>query len=210
MVRGVSGKIVGLDSFFHSLTTLSLVCLEATEIHQSVKRALQNCCQQLRTHLTKRNALKDAKTRKSRLAKYVPDVSRSLFGLLDGMRKRRADGQSHSGSGGIIHSPTKRLRVNENEASVMIKRLDRGEITEDIFHRALIETIEADNPDIDSATAKSSDLAARLEAAIPVYIVPLYNLDDDSNDFHHPLFTFRPILPIRRIVSPSEDAPSDS
>lgn len=86
----------------------------------------------------------------------------------------------------------------------MIKRLDRGEITEDSFHRALTETIEAENPDIDSAAAKNSDLAAREEAAIPVYIVPLYNLDDASSDFHHPLFTFRSILPIRRLMS--EDA----
>ena len=45
-------------------------------IQQSVKRALQSCCQQLKSHLSKRNALRDIKERKSRLIKYVPDVSR--------------------------------------------------------------------------------------------------------------------------------------
>jgi hypothetical protein len=29
-----------------------------------------------------------------------------------------------------------------------------------------------------------------------VYIVPLYNFDDSRHDVRHPLFTFRPILPL--------------
>lgn len=40
---------------------------DITEIQTSVKRALQSCCQQLRAHLVKRNALRDVKERKSKL-----------------------------------------------------------------------------------------------------------------------------------------------
>jgi hypothetical protein len=36
---------------------------DVTEISVSVKRVLQTCCQQLRTHLQKRNALRDQKER---------------------------------------------------------------------------------------------------------------------------------------------------
>jgi hypothetical protein len=57
---------------------------------------LQSCCQQLRTHLAKRNALRDGKERQSRLLKYVPDVGRAVFGLLDAMRQRKTgDGMFH-------------------------------------------------------------------------------------------------------------------
>jgi DNA topoisomerase VI subunit B len=170
----------------------------ATEIHHSVKRALQSCCQQLRLHLMKRNALKDAKTRKSKLIKYIPDVSRSLFGLLDGMRKRKAAGQQPAS---LSNSPTKRLRLDATAASQMIKRLDRNEITEDTIHQLLTETIEAENPELDAAAAKDADLAAKAAAAVPLYIVPLYNLDDPAHDIQHPLFTFRPIVPFERIFA---------
>ena len=145
----------------------------------------------------KRNALKDAKSRKSRLAKYIPDVSRSLYGLLDGMRKRRAEaGQAAAAASVTTNSPTKRLRLDQAAASQMIKRLDRNEITEDSIRDTLTETIDADYPDLEKADA---DLVAKAEAALPLYIVPLYNLDDSSHDIHHPLFTFRPIVPVQRI-----------
>lgn len=169
---------------------------DATEIHKSVKRALQNCCQQLRAHLTKRNALKDAKTRKSRLAKYVPDVSRSLFGLLDGMRKRHAE---QDWSAAANDPPTKRLRLDATAAHQMIQRLNRREVTEASIRNVLTETIDADNPDSEQADA---DLVAKAEAAVPLYIVPLYNLDDPAHDICHPLFTFRPIVPVERVTPP--------
>jgi len=152
----------------------------------------------------KRNALKDAKSRKSRLAKYIPDVSRSLYGLLDGMRKRRAEAAAAAASV-TTNSPTKRLRLDPAAASQMIKRLDRNEITEDSIRDVLTETIDADYPDLEKSDA---DLVAKAEAAVPLYIVPLYNLDDSSHDFHHPLFTFRPIVPVQRIT-PSTTAEDD-
>ena len=174
----------------------------ATEIHQSVKRALQSCCQQLRTHLTKRNALKDAKTRKSRLAKYIPDVSRSLFGLLDGMRKRKAEAGEAAVASVVTNSPTKRLRLDQMAAGQMIKRMDRNEITEDSIRDALTETIDAEHPDLEQSDA---NLVAKAEAAVPLFIVPLYNFDDPTHDIRDPLFTFRPIVPVQRIT-PSETA----
>jgi DNA topoisomerase VI subunit B len=179
----------------------------ATEIHNSVKRALQSCCQQLRTHLAKRNALKDAKTRKSRLAKYIPDVSRSLFGLLDGMRKRR---EAMEGSGARTtfpesNSPNKRLRLDPDAATKMIKRLERNEITEESIRLRLTETIDAELPELDSAAAKDADIAAKADAAVPVFIVPVYNLNDPTHDIDHPLFTFRPILPFEYVSASDED-----
>lgn len=148
----------------------------------------------------KRNSLKDAKSRKSKLIKYIPDVSRSLFGLLDGMRKRQAAGQTPAP---ISNSPTKRLRLDETAASQMIKRLDRNEITEATIQKLLTETIEAENPELDAAAAMDANLAAKAASAVPLFIIPLYNLDDPSHDIQHPLFTFRPIIPFKRIFASS-------
>jgi len=138
--------------------------------------------------------LKDAKSRKSRLAKYIPDVSRSLYGLLDGMRKRHAEEGEAAASSIETDSPTKRLRLDRSAAAQMIKRLNRKEITEDSIRDVLTQTLDADNPDV--LEEAEAALVAKAEAAVPLFIVPLYNFDDPTHDVHHPLFTFRPIVPV--------------
>jgi len=134
---------------------------DATEIQLSVKRALQLCCQQLRARLTKRNALKDAKERKSRLAKYVPDVGRSLFGILDAMRKRRAATSAGlAGSSAAIvptspssgapassshEPPAKRRRLlvaDEGQVQTVVRALNRGQITEESIRDDLMGAID--------------------------------------------------------------------
>ena len=82
-------------------------------------------------HLTQRHALQDAQNRKSRLTKYIPDVSWALFGLLEGMRKRRAEQeQPHSSSSSPTpHSPTKRLRLDDlvaNDSGIEPRTRDRN------------------------------------------------------------------------------------
>jgi DNA topoisomerase VI subunit B len=178
----------------------------ATEIHQSVKRSIQSCCQQLRSHLMKRNALKDAKTRRSKLVKYVPDVSRSLYGLLEGMRQRNMenDFESRSWQSTSIatKSPSKRLRLDPTVASNMILMLNKNQITEEMISASLMETIETGDALIDAADNQDADSGKKAPGAapppppVPLYIVPLYNFDDSRHDVCHPLFTFRPILPL--------------
>ena len=183
---------------------------DATEIQQSVKRALQSCCQQLRVHLMKRNAMKDAKERKSRLSKYVPDVSRSLFGLLDGMRKRRAEvlleGNNEADVGTEVvpaSSPTKRLRLNESLANDMIRRINKGKVTEVLIQKMLEEAIDDQQP----KSGEEEQVEEGIDR-VPLFLVPLYNLDDTQHDFSHPLFTFRPIQPIPRVVVTPEGTSS--
>ncbi|KAL3938206.1 MAG: hypothetical protein SGARI_001832, partial [Bacillariaceae sp.] len=122
---------------------------DITEISVSVKRALQQCCQQLRTHLQKRNALRDQKERKSKLTKYIPDVSRSLFDLLEGMRKRRAvagDGDLSSTS-----SPRKRPRKEgddpahkreQHETTKLLEKIDNGDISVKSIKKNLEDAVD--------------------------------------------------------------------
>ena len=175
---------------------------DCTQVQLSVKRALQSCCQQLRAHLLKRNALKDAATRKSRLTKYVPDITRSLFGLLDGIRKRGPAQPTVT-----TDSPTKRLRLDRTAAQTMVERLNRGDITEEKITKSLEEAIDALGSAADAA-ATADGVAGKgnhePEEAFPLYLVPLYNLDDPQHDICHPLFTFRPIFPVTRVITPSD------
>jgi DNA topoisomerase VI subunit B len=200
---------------------------DATEIQQSVKRALQSCCQQLRVHLQKHHAIKDAKERKSRLAKYIPDVGRSLFAILQGMRERHAELEQQqpstatvagsAASAALLQSPTKRLRLDPTDAKAMIRRLAQGQVTEEGIKKSLRSAIDDDDGAEDGNDKNGGGGGGGLKSgkkrkrgmietpdAIPLFIVPLYSMNDSANDIHHPLFTFRPLVPVPQ-VEVSED-----
>jgi len=183
---------------------------DITEIQASVKRALQSCCQQLRSQLVKRNALRDANQRKSRLIKYVPDATRSIFALLEGMKKRRLEEQADEDEDGepIESSPRKIPRSKatdqriDRECNNIIKQLDDGTISEKTIQASLVEAIEAQGTNIEGAVASWGEdknkggASSDLDNAQPVFLVPVKDLKDPSFDIQHPLFTFRPMHPL--------------
>ena len=164
------------------------------EISVSVKRALQSCCQQLRTHLQKRNALRDQRERKSKLTKYIPDVTRSLFQLLQSMKRRRHEEQSRPAEASAPGSPRKkRPRIEHTvDANNMITKLNNKEVTEDIIRKSLEDAVNLQNS-MEEETQNAKDSSSE---GIPLYIKPLFEMDSAENDIEHPLFTFRPIHPV--------------
>jgi DNA topoisomerase VI B subunit len=174
---------------------------DITEIQHSVKRALQSCCQQLRVHLAKKHAMKDIKERKSRLVKYVPNVSQALYGLLDGMRKRKAEEGSQKKSSRQKTDISTRMRLDESAARNVLQKLDR-EITEASIQKCLIETIEASGVSAEDLEAMKDKGGKKcgvrkkrglVDDAPPLYLVPLSHLEASEHDIEHHLFTFRPI-----------------
>ena len=188
---------------------------DITELQLSVKRALQSCCQQLRSHLTKRNAIRDQKERKNRLTKYVPDISRSLFGILDGMQKRKIE-EAESIAGGATASPRKLQRKRARLADPIVdtegafvkgvlEKVDREEITTETIGQHLVEAVEA-QCDLDDGKAGASEHGNAAgggkgsrnggglgEVSQPLYLVPIFELPKDVEPIHHPLFTFYPM-----------------
>lgn len=161
---------------------------DITEISVSVKRALQSCCQTLRTHLQKRNALRDRQERKSRLCKYIPDVSRSLFALLDSTRRRHLEASSAE-----ISSPRKRQKRNGVQIETMIDQLLRGDITEEIIKGRLEKSVDIQN----SINEEDLENKTNKENGIPLYLRPLFEQACNHQDnIHHPLFAFRSLLPM--------------
>ncbi|KAL7471547.1 hypothetical protein ACHAXS_011841 [Conticribra weissflogii] len=187
------------------------------EIQQSVKRTIQNCCQQLRAHLTKKNALRDVKERKSRLLKYIPDVSRSVFGILDAMHKRKLE-EAESGpryssprkriagvSSGLDSSKQKHLTPTESEVSRVMERVSNGDLTEDTIKDHLMEAVEEnvnagfgfdENEERFGKSGKSgSKKGGDDDDRQAVYLVPIYDDPQTAGKviIRHPLFDFHPL-----------------
>mmetsp|Transcript_13732 Transcript_13732/g.27858 ORF Transcript_13732/g.27858 Transcript_13732/m.27858 type:complete len:344 (-) Transcript_13732:199-1230(-) len=187
------------------------------EIQQSVKRALQNCCQQLRAHLTKKNALRDVKERKSRLLKYIPDVSRSVFGILEAMQKRKSEeaesGPRYSsprkriaGAGaGVGSSRQQHLKPTESEVFSVLERVSNGDLTEDTIKEHLVEAVEEnvnagigfdENEEVFGKGGKSkSKKGGEDDDRQAVYLVPIYDDPKTAGNvvIRHPLFDFFPL-----------------
>ena len=140
------------------------------------------------------------------MLKYVPDVSRSLFGILEGMHKRKleeAEGEERIASprrrvaGGMM-SPAKRMKLSQGEMKSILKDLSEGNLTENTFKEHLMEAVEA------NATAGLGDDEDELggkrkskeddDERQPLYLVPIYDEPKDhSNVIRHPLFDFFPM-----------------
>ncbi|CBJ26118.1 DNA topoisomerase VI subunit B-like protein Topoisomerase 6 subunit B [Ectocarpus siliculosus] len=126
---------------------------DTEEIKKAVKHALQQCCQQLRTHLLRRNALREQKERKKVLTKYIPDVSRAVFGLLTAMQKRARDGEEDKGGG--AGGASKRARGATAKTQIMAS-LDSKEVTEKTLAAGLSAAVNQH----DAEAAKEESVAA--------------------------------------------------
>jgi len=188
---------------------------DITEIQQSVKRALQSCCNQLKAHLTKRNALRDIKERKSRLVKYIPNVGQALFGLLEGMRARkRRQGESSDDEGDARESPIKKkLRLDDSAAEKMVRMLEKKEITEESIKADLKTAIEVhhaqslEDAEDDAKSGRKNAGTAR-DDLVPIFLnIGPYTGSQKQNIMliQHPLFTFMPLGPVRHKLLISSD-----
>merc|ERR1712232_723942 len=71
-----------------------------------------------------------------RLKKYVPDVSRSIFGILDGMRKRKAqDGDPRN------KKKTKKKQLVPSKNAIL-QRMEKKEITLETIQQHLFWAID--------------------------------------------------------------------
>lgn len=170
---------------------------DITEIQTSVKRALQNCCQQLRTHLAKKHALRDIKERKSKLIKYIPDVGRSLFGILEGMRKRRLEAPTT----GLSEPANKRVRLDNTAAKAILDKVEKKEITEALIKKLLLKAVEQHTHD-EGETEHTKSKTKASKGGFPLFLVPMYDRQSNQYDFVHPLFVFRPIFQVATKVKP--------
>ena len=125
---------------------------DVTEIHKSVIRCLQGCCQQLRVSLAQHKARKEELERKKTLEKYIPDVSNSLFTVLEKMNEKRKIG--------TLGTKYKNL----SKVSAVLDLVDTGTITTDSLHKNLqagVDHLEAETVLQAAASDASANSAKR-------------------------------------------------
>jgi len=57
-------------------------------IKQRILTCVQSCCRQIKEILGKRKKLGDAKSRRNKLAKYIPDATNAIFGIIEAIVSR--------------------------------------------------------------------------------------------------------------------------
>jgi hypothetical protein len=178
---------------------------DITEIQTSVKRALQSCCQQLRSQLSKRNAIRDAHERTKRLTKYIPNATQSIFGILDQMRERQLEkGQAinmNTSPRKIPLTEATKERI-EKECGYFIDRLNEKQVSEDTFRDCLLSAISAQTNKQErlDGDASITQITGEKDGIQTVYIKPMYDTGDYTGDICHPLFIFRPMNPKKRKI----------
>ena len=124
------------------------------EIKQAVKHALQQCCLKLKSKLVKASKEKENAQRKKNLTRYIPDVARAVFGLLEQMKERRneegSESQSERSSAKAFnHSTNSSTQVAAGDKKFvaakdsMIQALLGNEISEKFFQDKLLECVNA-------------------------------------------------------------------
>lgn len=98
---------------------------DSATIKAAVKRAITQCCLQLKTKITQRNAAKTAVERKKTILRYAPDVAKAIHALFE-----------------EVENP-------EPETQDIADQVKQGELTQDMLLKKLVEHVET----IDKAQA---------------------------------------------------------
>jgi DNA topoisomerase VI B subunit len=125
---------------------------DAEPIQKSVRHAIMQCCQQLRTKLVKKSILQERQERKKRLAKYVPHVARAIHQVLHVIADR-----SHS------QIPKSSQKTHGQE---LISAIREGKISEAVLQEHLLRHIA------ETETDECSDVSHRKARAHMQYVYP--------------------------------------
>lgn len=91
---------------------------DSPTIKAAVKRAITQCCLQLKTKLIRRAAQKNAVERKKTIVRYAPDVANAIFGVLS------------------------QLEDPDAETKDIVDQVKNGEVTKELLLSKLIEHVE--------------------------------------------------------------------
>jgi DNA topoisomerase-6 subunit B len=101
-----------------------------------VKRAIQQCCAQLRTKITRRLLTMEKQNRKTALSENIPPVSKALFSILNKITEVKE--QALSATWCVSCSDEAKTRLAPSD---LLKRVSREEITEKTLKRRLAEYV---------------------------------------------------------------------
>jgi DNA topoisomerase-6 subunit B len=160
-------------------------------IADAVRKALMQCGSQLKHHIVRREAENDAKNRRKQLTKYVPDVTKALFGIIekvydrDGTALGEADSKSKSAGKSGSTAGKKRSRNSLDGAAATAewssaKRAVLGAVhKKELTAKTISDLLTTQAGQFDEQTAaKEKEKSGRGDGSIRnVFIAPLPNED---------------------------------
>ena len=170
---------------------------DMVEIRESIKAALLKCCGQLKKQLAKRHAEKAQHGRKKELSRYIPDVSRAVFGVLEVVckrhRERHREEAAAAASAGSAAKRPRREALGESIAQYSALHKVSAEVLSDKLHEAIAKADATGGLDLVANQGRPFDERknVHLTPAAPAASA----MEDDEDEVHptlyHPAFAIR-------------------
>lgn len=110
-----------------------------TEIKEAVESSLKECAKQIRTKITKKQAVKERRDRKKNLFKHIPDAARAIHGVLRTIAKRD---EPSSKRARLFQAAAAEAGVEISGVPDIISQVARNELTQSTFSDHLRQCIE--------------------------------------------------------------------
>ncbi|GIL73715.1 hypothetical protein Vretimale_5397 [Volvox reticuliferus] len=167
---------------------------DVEEMVVAVKSAIQACCLQLKAKILRAIAAREQKQRKRNLTKYIPDVAKAVYSVLERMAERalEAGGGGHGNSGGAPagedvkteqEAAAKRRRLEVNDTRQLLPAVASHELTAATLQARLTEYVERIDTDMALEYQVQQGLAAGV-AKEPLYLVPLSGRHSHGPELH--------------------------
>ncbi|CAN6440368.1 unnamed protein product [Victoria cruziana] len=169
------------------------------EIASAVKASIKQCCLQLKSKIVKKIQARERQERKRNLFRYIPDVSRAIYEVLERMATDRVGDQKHERT---EKGKKKRLRGEDEQSQNVDPRQQYYEYEDaDILHKVLMKEISqatlreklsehVEKVDYEMVLEYAAQSGVSEEAHEPVYLPALDHVGPFAT-LHSPLFVFR-------------------
>ncbi|GAQ84737.1 topoisomerase [Klebsormidium nitens] len=142
------------------------------EIAAAVKQALQQCCLQLKSKIVRQQQARERQQRKRNLARYIPDVTRAVFEVLDT----------------IADSKRRRTELPPGDAALLEKVVSE-EVTEETLRQKLTQHVE--QVDNEMALEYAAQTGKVETAPETIFLRALDSKRAFLPDLHSPVCVFR-------------------
>eukprot|EP00898_Chlorokybus_atmophyticus_P006071 jgi/Chlat1/6465/Chrsp45S05966 len=150
---------------------------DISEIASAVKFAIQQCCVQLKSKLVKQQQARERQQRKRNLTKYIPDVARAIFTILEDMAQDNA-----------AEAKRRRLELPEKSREIMTQ-VHSNELTETLLVQKLEQHV--DQVDAEMAFEYAMQTGNVDAARQALYLSAMQTNDVFRTELHHPLCVFK-------------------
>lgn len=147
---------------------------DVEEMVAAVKQAIQACCVQLKTKITRAIAAREQKQRKRNLTKYIPNACHAIFNVLEAMTRNQA------------HGPKRRKLEGQYD---LLEKVRKDEIDVQVLQKKLTEHV--DKIDTDLALEYQVQLGLAGSVKEDLYLMPRTDNHRYGEELHGTTFVIK-------------------